>query len=259
MSDPLLIFLHIGKAAGQTLEAIMRRQYAPHEIAAYSGRFGVTPHFSEEELGRARVVMGHIPFGIHRAIPRPSNYTTLLREPVPRVISLYRYIVSTPAHHLHTAVRELDLLSFVTSEIDAMEVDNGQTRQLAGDMEAVPDRSSLRAAQTNLRESFATVGVVERFDETVFLMSRRFGWAWPFYRRRNVTSHSMPNSPSTPDAVAAIRDRNRLDAELYAVACALLDEEVKRQPLLVRAEIPTFRAVNGMAQFYRSMTRRDSG
>jgi len=41
------------------------------------------------------VISGHLYFGIHREIPRPTAYFTMLRDRVDRILSNYYYVLHT--------------------------------------------------------------------------------------------------------------------------------------------------------------------
>src|SRR6187200_1194896 len=103
MASERVIFMHIPKAAGQTVYGIVGRQYRRGEILILKGNVGeIAPQRSEASA--ARIILGHIPFGLHKALDGPSTYVTFLREPVSRVRSLYRYIATNPKHPLHHRV-----------------------------------------------------------------------------------------------------------------------------------------------------------
>src|SRR5438874_1730089 len=101
--DEVLLFLHIPKTGGSTLSKILERQYPRAQTLTLDdqkiAQFKTLP---VAERGRYCLVKGHLHFGLHHFIPRPSTYITLLREPVERVLSFYHYARSTPDHYLYT-------------------------------------------------------------------------------------------------------------------------------------------------------------
>src|SRR4249919_4373485 len=146
--DPTAIFLHIGKTAGWTLRQILYRNVPPRLVMrvrppAHRPRgflndeplkmFAALP---EAERARPRLLVSHMIFGIHESVPRPAVYVTMLREPIARTISQYRHVLRTEHHRLHSqaASGRLTLEEYVCGG-GAMEVDNAQTRALAGDVE----------------------------------------------------------------------------------------------------------------------------
>ncbi|SRR6266545_19635 len=252
MKSKQLIFIHIPKAAGQTINSIVARQYPRRQILHMEGRLGKTQVPSVEDASQAKIFLGHLHYGFHEHLQGASTYVTVVREPVSRVLSLYRYIATNPQHHLHEQVMQGHLTDFVSGQIDAEEVENGQTRQIAGVTEGTPDASSLARAKQNLQVDFAVVGVVERFDESIILFKRRLGWRVPFYVRKNVTPKLL--AEEAPDeALEIIRRRNTLDAELYRFTCNLLDDQLRDEGPLFDVEVLLFQALNAAARVWRGV------
>lgn len=222
---PALIFLHIPKAAGTTLYTILRREYSRQHtrmidggrVAAAVAEFKALPL---AERAQVRLLMGHMPFGLHAFLPHPARYITLLRDPVERILSHYHFILRTPHHYLHQAVAGagMSLHDYVTSGLTT-EVDNGQTRLLA-EVDAASDAplpDMLQQAEMNLNAHFALAGLSEQFDESLCLMRRRLGWKhWPLYFKRNVTKDRPAGEQVTEATLSVIRQRNVYDSALYA-------------------------------------------
>lgn len=252
MNTERVIFIHIPKAAGQTIYGIVGRQYRRDEILILRGSVGqVSPPTIEQAAG-AKIILGHVHFGLHQHLGGENTYVTFLREPVSRVLSLYRYIGSSTRHHLHAQVANATMTDFVSGQIDTEEVENGQVRQIAGLTRGTPDASSLARAKDNLLESCRVVGLVERFDESVILLKRSLGWKMPFYVRKNVTQETPSSDPSDDKALQIIKRRNALDIELYQFACDLFEEQIGRERSFFPVEVSVFRTLNAMARSGRA-------
>src|SRR2546429_597861 len=108
--DEALIFLHIPKAAGQTLLRVIRRQYDLGVTYATTGPGPRVMRELEELPGPTRASIrfcyGHMPFGDHRFLSSPARYLACLRDPVDRAVSHYHYVRGTPEHRLFVEVRE---------------------------------------------------------------------------------------------------------------------------------------------------------
>jgi hypothetical protein len=101
-TQPLLIFMHIPKTAGTTFVDILRRQYDQHELRE------VYPGYQEQldqlavagDLDQWRMVLGHLRYGVHGLLARPSTYLTLLRTPERQVLSHYNHLMNkeVPLH-----------------------------------------------------------------------------------------------------------------------------------------------------------------
>ena len=237
-SGPTVIFLHLGKTGGMTLERVVRRHYPADVTYAIDGRdsrssIARLAALPDDVKRRFRLVTGHAHFGLHELLPQASTYFTVLRDPVERVASLYNYVQRRPGHHLYEALtrEQMSLADFVGSGI-SVEVENGQTRLLAGaDGRTLPfgacSRELLERARANLETRFRVVGLTERFDETLLLLREAFGWRRLCYVKRNVTRHHSWRETLDPVAVRAIEDRNALDLELYRIYSAEFERRVR--------------------------------
>jgi len=251
-----LIFLHIPKAAGSTLNQIIQRQYGPEAaFSVYVGDEeirGVVNQLPAERKRLLRVLGGHMSFGLHELLPQPSTYMTILREPVDRLISFFYYVLRSPDndhHHLVTS-RQLTLKEYILS---GMLPDNGQTRRLAGIDQ--PSRRAplndppcstdhLQIAKRNLQKYFAVVGLSERFDETLLLLKRTLGWRTPFYVKTNVTRDRLSREDIPEDTLRVLREHTALDVELYEYAQQLFQEQIRQQGPGFARELATFKLLN---------------
>lgn len=231
-----VIFLHIGKTAGSTMRQILKRQFPSSQTLTVRARrrpreetLADFARLPEAERLQPRLIMGHTVFGLHEHVPRPSRYVTMLRDPAKLAISQYRYVLRTPGHRHHDQAQGMSLREYIESGL-ALEMDNSQTRAVAGDI-GTPYRGCtpemLETAKRNLAEHFAWVGITERFDESVVLLGRTFGWPDVRYVSANVARGAAPPSESELELV---RRSNHLDQELYDHCCRLLDERIAGEP-----------------------------
>ncbi|MCB8944624.1 MAG: sulfotransferase family 2 domain-containing protein [Ardenticatenaceae bacterium] len=230
-----LIFLHIPKTAGTTLQRILKRQYWPRHLYHVGSAADSIANFQQlpaAQRAPIRLLMGHFEMGIDASLPTPSTYFTILREPVARIISYYAHVRRDPDHYCHQLVNEqqMDLETFIRSGADVM-VDNGQTRMIAGLLYDIPfgqcGPDVLALAKQNVAQRFACVGLTEQFDESLLLMQALFGWRMVYYASRNAT----PRKRNGITAVAhqAITQCNQLDLALYAFAQEQLAAQIAAQ------------------------------
>lgn len=245
-SEPTVLFLHIGKTAGLTLRKILRRQFPSSRIMVLKGElleprrlrrddairtFASLP---ERERARPRLIMGHMVFGAHEFVPRPSTYITLLRNPVPLTVSQYSYVLRTPSHPLHDQLisTRLTLDSYVRSGM-SLETDNSQTRAIAGDVTTPFGECTaqmLEVAKQNIEKHFAVVGFAERFDESLIFLRKAFGWRSLHYVRLNVAPGRERKADVPTTTLKAIADQNWLDMELHRWALARFEESIAADP-----------------------------
>jgi hypothetical protein len=253
-----IIFLHLPKTAGETLRRTFKWKYGSEMLHLHTL---TEPAESLEQVPlskrrNARVLTGHLHYGVHEYIPQRCEYITLLREPVARVISFYYYILGRTDHYRHAElVRSgMSLEEFVRSSPERG-FENDQTRMLsgrgAGELDAGHlGREALDEAKRNL-EKFLVVGLTERFDESFILIRRALGWKFPLYLTTNV---SRRQKPATATAVELIRERNQLDLELYDHARGLFSAAVQQQGASLRHEVAIFQALNQVPNRLRPHT-----
>lgn len=252
--DGCLVFFHIPKAAGNTIKGILTSLYPAHQVYRIDGeRIRESNRALEswplERRRELRVVMGHMAFGVHRLLPAPATYFTVLREPVSRLVSHYHFVRSHHGHYLHRFVmsNRISLVDYVTRGL-ATELDNGQVRMLAG-LEDEParlfrtpevppgyvgwgecNRLHLERAKHNLAAHFAVVGLHARFEESLQLMKHRFGWTVRSYESKNQTPDRPPIEGIPRETRDAILRVNALDVELYDFAVALFERQWRELP-----------------------------
>jgi hypothetical protein len=254
--DTCLVFLHIPKTAGQTLSTFLIRNY-PREQIVHLDILGfpsvLNPRPFDEYMERvplekrstARVIWGHLPYGVHRHIPRSCDYITVLREPTDRVISGYKYIRKESRHVLHDRVvnGDIGLEEYIESGMDKVFAENLQTLQLSGRQFGTLDDEALREAKRNM-EQFLLVGLTERFEETLALLRRTLRLRVPVYVSRNVSTPLKVSESATK----LIRERNALDMELYEFARDLFVERVASQGRFFAFQVTAFRALRPMSR-----------
>lgn len=227
-----LIFLHLPKAAGTTLQDIILRQYPGCQAYRFTGSPQRQEAFKQlPEAARASfdVLTGHVHFGLHRWVPGPSTYMTMLRDPVDRVISHYYFVLQHPEHYLHPIVKGkgYSLHDYVEKRT-SIELDNDQTRYfLLREHREVPygtlTEADLAEATGVLDAYFPVIGLADRFDESLVYMQCRFGWLDVSYEKRNVTKE-RPKVAEVPQATLdLIRQTNRFDVALYEHARRLFE------------------------------------
>jgi uncharacterized protein (UPF0262 family) len=233
-----VVFLHIMKTGGVTLDEILFREYpkeVTHQIRApLRESVAAFERLPEEARARVQLLTGHVYYGIHEYLPRPSTYTTLLRDPLDRVVSHYFWVCRNQGHTLHEAVAgKMSLTDFVTSGL-SNQPDNGMVRVLAGrSFQEVPfggtHAEMLEAALEHIASRFTVVGTTERFDESLVLMHDALGWRrLPRYVRRNVTAQRPHAESLTDQERSTIEGMNQLDRVLYSEATHSLDERIRR-------------------------------
>jgi hypothetical protein len=222
-----VIFLHIPKAAGNTIRSVALRNYPirsvlamPHKVHPGIAAFNNTP---PEKLAAVQFMYGHVAFGIHERFPDKSKYMTFLRDPVERVLSFWRFIRGNPNHRLYMVANKFNTLrEFLEAEITP-EISNLQTVAISGKALASADCSELdyQLATSNLQSSFSVIGIVEEFDRSLALCSATFGWKDPIWNQLNRSAFHLERSDVDPADLALIQSLNEYDIRLYELGMSL--------------------------------------
>lgn len=222
-TDRTLVFLHIPKTGGISLrELFLRASGGPsfriiHPIDDLE-RLRAKP---EEFRAQVRLVEGHLYYGVHELLPNPCLYATMLRDPVERVLSYYSFVREYRGHHLYAQVAGMSLGECLRARL-TIETDNFMVRALTSIRNVHVEygrvtRAMLDEAAANL-ETFAAVGLTERFDESVAMFARVVGWGEVRARRLNATKQRVRREELSEEDLALVREHNALDIELYGRA-----------------------------------------
>ena len=266
-TSPVVIFVHIPKAAGTTMHSLLQRVYRASTIRDLDTadlrrsimEFNKLPAAEKDKID---LLKGHLPFGMHEGFTRKCTYITMLRNPVDRIISHYRYASENTSHYLNHYITEkkMDLMAYVGSGISA-EMDNAMVRILSNNIYDLPyggcTSEMLESAKNNLVEYFSVIGLAEKFDESVLLMRQKLNWpSYPIYYNKKVSRSKMPSLVLEDKVIDYIRATNSLDCELYEFGKKIFDAEVAVNKELLTSERKKFRRMNAVYRVF-AVTRNE--
>jgi hypothetical protein len=215
-----LIFLHLPKTGGSTLHSYLERQFPIENSYTIkvinSERIDVDSFINMEEEKREKIQLlkGHMMFGLHQYLKGDSKYFTYLRKPEDRLISYYYYALGRPSHGLHNKLikENLSLKDFLY-QVEDKDINNGQIRYISGIDDT--EQNMLEKALENIEKHFSFVGLQEKFDESLLLLSKLYGWGTPYYKSQNVTKNRISVSELDNDTKKTIQELNNGDIILY--------------------------------------------
>jgi hypothetical protein len=203
----MIVFTHVPKTGGMAVRGLLEMALpvgsvwtAPRQVDQHGQPLVALPHSPTynhtcAELVRlcypnAKAIIGHWGYDFARlaGITDPVN-VTILRDPIARVVSLWRY----------TGCLDVDQFFYQYSEAT-----NGMVRRFGGDVQAAVDAV----------DSFNLVGFVDHFGQFALSLGRLIGKPRPWYCRANQSLKA--NGPS-PALLAAIKHRNQLDIQFYEI------------------------------------------
>lgn len=224
-----LRFMHIPKAGGTTLNAILARQYHPRYTFAFTGNVesDIARYESLSPAERRSIVLfiGHAALDSGLRDADEARTFTMLREPVSRVKSFCQHVAEGKSPYLLADFppESFDLDRFLDSGDGHLS--NQQTRILinqgdigsAARIDRLSSSDALEIALKNLFDRISLFGLQESFDESVRLFADELGWSSPWYfsKNRRDTGRRLRFERRHIDRIAEL---NAIDMELYSAA-----------------------------------------
>lgn len=270
MQHETLIFLHIPKTAGTTLRQVVGRQFVgqPQYLIGSGEERDFTAFLAlpEDERARLRYVGGHVSYGVHRFIPNPARYITMLRDPREHLISYYYYFREDTTSKTYDLVRGRTFEEFLqiprmqSIQLDLIvgldDVPNAAGGWGMRRNRSLPVEERLRIAERHLREHFTAVGLVERFDESMLLLRQRLGWKNVYYARLRETQSRPKKVEDKAPLHALVEQYAQPDLALYALAQRIFEEQIAQYDGDLAADLAEYRRRN--ARFARAWTLSQS-
>jgi len=228
------MFLHIPKTAGTSMLAGLRNLFGDGQVRRLEGHATLNADQFDDVvaggLDGISCVVGHLPLHLVRHHLGRFRIFTILRQPVARVFSLYRFLRrADPGEKQRMGLSPdfsfAEFMACTTPELVA-QINNGMCRMLSGDAKASdpegvlttsnPDTPGMldHAIETLRRIDF---GLVEQMEATRALLARQWGLdsapdaAWENTTEKSETTFSVADLQN-------VIKRNQLDLALYAWA-----------------------------------------
>lgn len=252
MKNKILIFFHLPKTGGTTLNGILFKNFNRNQnwnFSFYEGKSEINNMMEAIKAGKISLISGHMAFGLHNYLKDYKyNYFTLLREPIARIQSYYHHFQRLPQERKvdfigvekKFATRDAadwsiaDLLQMKISN----QIDNGYTRNLAaegGFPITLADKKDLNKedldkAKNNLYKYIDVIGITEEYNKSLLILQKFLGIEDIFYVRNNTTKQSEKTLFSKME-LEVIAEYNQLDIQLYKFARELMLERFEKENL----------------------------
>lgn len=229
--NDVFYYVHIPKTAGMTFRTVVADYFDSDEICpATLGH--MMAQVNLQDLPKYRLLQGHLVYVDFKTLLPQKHliHATMLREPVAQLVSHYEYIRRMPTDPDYAKVKEMSLEEFVQCFAIANLRRNTQTYHVAKaarfDIEHLPAQDVFEIALESL-DHFAFIGLVERFQDSLFLLSYIFGWR-PIMNTRKENANQIKNGRNSqekryadrlsPATLQLIQENTQLDQQLYDYA-----------------------------------------
>jgi len=220
------IFLHIGKTAGTSFRTFLQSN-VPKAYFGYGKLWFLTDvrdtnKFLESEpngmsvLDHFDLFSEHFSHGLHPYLKtKEYQYIAMLREPISRTLSAYRYAIDR---------------GWITEDKSVIEWFNEDTSQknyqlnhVAGVPNEVPIDAKLQIALKNLKDDKFLFGFTEKYDEFIDLCCELNKWN-PQYRTTNKTNNKKGVSEEDKEK---LKELLADEIELYDSALKIYNDKYK--------------------------------
>jgi hypothetical protein len=234
-ADTLCVLVHVPKTAGTSLGTLLMRARKPsHNIyVRFDGNMGqdsrkalahvLDGFLGSEDVKKARFMTGHFDGRnadrIQAARP-DSRFITMLRNPVDRVVSEYRYML-TEKHPAH--------LSFRASFPDIRRfIQHPRSQNLMFKRLAPPLPVTNLEAVEFIKKRFSFVGISEEYEMSLLMLGKLLGVQLDPRKQLNATSRIAENEfEITDDIRSQIEETNKRDIALYRYFSNLFQRAAK--------------------------------
>lgn len=198
--DDILYFLHIPKTAGTTLITLLDMYFDSGSILKLHEWQELLP-LMPIDFSKIRFIRGHFGYSMLRILPKKPVCITMLRRPNDLIISAYKMLQRQPEDAKRFVIPQDRSISdlilgpyleglknpqthWLVIEQDIVERTKNFTKNELShyrpeeDEKLLPDYSYgkfLKIAKKHLSK-FAFVGIVEKMEESLFLLHYTFGW-----------------------------------------------------------------------------------
>jgi hypothetical protein len=201
----MLVFTHIEKTAGTSLKFIFRNTFGLKHCDSLKNKKNI---FTQKDLIHAKKIFPDIKCISGHNLFEPTKYLeddnmfflTILRNPIVRTASFYQDF----------CLRGSTKMDF-DEWIEDKAKHNMQTKRIAGE-------EDVEKAKKILRDSYSFVGLTERFDDSLKLLSVVCPEPLNLkYKKKLIaTNNEIKNQLiSTDSTLKKLQDANKLDIDLY--------------------------------------------
>jgi hypothetical protein len=238
--QPLLIFQHIRKTAGTSFRRVLEDNIrggrhlfmsAPKEDDATADLGAWYEQYWKALRGREReALIGAASHSANFLIPltdRPVRALTILRDPIDRVLSRYYFFNNQKDWTLndyYSTDKATRNPEFFNGQARSLLAPHYDVTRLGFDVGPGPDADVWRARLFRVLSEYYTVGISERFDESVRLIGRQLGWRRLDIPEVRVNAERTRDEVLDDEAYTRVRDANWLDVEMYEHFAATLGD-----------------------------------
>ena len=256
-SNPIF-FLHIPRTGGTTIDYIFSKNFNKDEILSiykdieYKKYKEIEPSF----LSKIKYITGHLLLSDYNQLKiynQKVNVFTFLRDPVQRLISEYIFYKTWKNNHLFKIINDnkISFTDYLLSK-DRILIYRGKnfmTRCISGRafISTKHPYAALAIAKRQIEKNFFFFGILERFTESILLLSKILNLQNIFFLHHNKLNNNLKECITDEEKSIAL-DLNKADYELYKFAVEYFDYKIDLLGQSFSSEIKEFKILNNEYQ-----------
>ena len=225
---PLIVFIHIPRAGGTSFTRLLGDVYGEDLLSSQPVSWWPQewpPQFFAEIKDRGNEIAafsGMAAYGAHVHFNRPTFYTSIVRDPLCRFGSYYRFVRRHPQHRNHQAANELGIEDFfwLLDSQEDIELYNLQCLMLSNER-------SFQTAKTYVDDRIGLTIPLSRLTEGIDALGQSFFWQnWP-YPHLKATKLGASVNEMSEKAQQKFLAGNAEDCALFEYSKEIFDQRVQ--------------------------------
>ena|GEM_PF-5775218 len=244
MTKPFYVHLGIVRTGSSSVRRLVR-EYCQISQETCS-------HYPETEqepiMDQTKYLFMECPFPFHRGTGRSCQYFTTIRNPIDSVISEYFFYLERqeidPSVSLDDYISALPrsynkqarwIAAINSEDSDLHRTDQPRTMCEDGFYKDISDQELLMQVQVSAQKHFPVIGLLERMEETAFLLANHLGWQRvPYVSRMNPSFRQAVIKKEKPTElqISKIQECNKVDILLYGA----VEQNFNQQMIRVKSQ-----------------------
>jgi hypothetical protein len=180
--------------------------------------------WTERKREKVSLLAGHMPFGFAANFPGISEYVTIVREPIARVVSDYYFCRQNPTNPAHAFATTLPLVEFVARGYGSSQNCYAQWLSNAAFGAKFRDEDKMLDAALKNVSQFSFIGITEQSDLSIERICNRYDLAIYPVTEVNKNASTPEERSISEEEIQAVRGHNLLDIAIYDVCLKLFME-----------------------------------
>jgi len=227
-------FVHVPKSAGTSFRKMLHSIFTMNEVYPTNAEIkkASNPYVNVKMLKglkpnrikKTKLFHGHMPHFCVKHLNYPIKKLTFLRDPVQRTISNLYHLQRHNKKYKESTLNEI-------LKKEPLRFNNRQTRYFLNSEFNLRrlDQHHLDVALFNL-EKMDFLGITERYDESIELLSKTFNWTFEKIEKLNQNKAKKKSQYNVEeDVLDLIKQNTKLDEQLYAYGLLLFNQRVKEK------------------------------